>query len=81
MTAALANQRTPKTKTSIGGVNVSGFMIVSKSNVTGVSVAPAKKSKAPRTLAEANAWLLKNAKKVDAHAKASTKRLIGRDSV
>lgn len=64
--------------TCYGGENIGAFRVVRSVS----SVRPAKgKQRAPRTLAEANKWLLANAARVEAHAKASTKRLIGRDSV
>ncbi|MEK6701253.1 MAG: hypothetical protein AABZ53_03250 [Planctomycetota bacterium] len=44
------------------------------------TTSPAK-AKAALTIDQANAWLLKNAAKVDKHGKASTKRLLGRESV
>ena len=65
------------TTTSYGGENISGFRVIKTSAATSTR-APKKQSAA---LARANAWLLANGTKVDAHAKASTKRLIGREVV
>lgn len=64
-----------ETSTSFGGENVVGFRVIR------AYAAKSTGSKTKRTLREANLWLLQNAAKVDAHAKASTKRLIGRESV
>ncbi|MCX5691048.1 MAG: hypothetical protein NTV94_14890 [Planctomycetota bacterium] len=65
------------TTTSYGGENIMGFRIT-KSWAAQNTTAPTKQSPA---LARANAWLLDNNAKVAAHAKASTKCLIGRDAV
>ncbi len=75
-----ANTTSPMTAstTSYGGVNMVDFRVV---RFVSCSDSTRAKLRSRRTLAQANAWLLKNAAKVDAHAKASTKRLLGRDSV
>ena len=65
------------TTTSYGGENITGFR-VTKTTAASSTGRPTRQSAA---LAKANAWLLANSAKVDAHAKASTKRLIGQDSV
>ena len=75
--------------TSYGGESIVGFRVVSakfkSSAQSSVQSRPesraAKGSPKPASIAEMNRWLLKNAAKVDVHAKASTKRLIGRESV
>ena len=64
--------------TSYGGENIVGFRVV---RTISRAALPAGKKKVPGTLAAANKWLLENAVAVEAHAKASTKRLIGRDGV
>ena len=65
------------TTTSYGGENITGFR-VTKTIAAPSKIVPTNQSAA---LANANAWLLANGAKVDDHAKASTKRLIGRDVV
>ena len=71
--------------TSYGGESIVGFRVVSAKSQSSAQSRPesraAKGSPKPASIAEMNRWLLKNAAKVDAHAKASTKRLIGRESV
>jgi hypothetical protein len=76
----LAQIKSPKaeTTTSFGGENIVGFRVVRSESCTGTAKG---KKKLARTLAEANKWLMENAAKVDRHAKASTKRLIGRETV
>lgn len=64
--------------TSYGGENTFGFRVL---RTVACSDSAKGKKKLPRTLAGANEWLNANAAKVDAHAKASTQRLIRRDSV
>lgn len=68
--------------TSHGGESVGGFRIL-RSEACGVfqRKGAAKGTIGKRKLAEANRWLVEHAAKVDAHAKASTKHLIGRHSV
>ena len=68
--------------TSHGGECVGGFRIL-RSEACGVAQrkSASKRKIGKRTLAEANRWLVEHAAKADEHAKASTKRLIGRHSV
>ncbi len=75
----LAQATSPRLEatTSIGGEDVYGFRIIKAFVAKDTKV----KANRPRSLKESNAWLLKNAARVDAHAKASTKRLIDRDSI
>lgn len=64
--------------TSYGGENVHGFRVL---RVEVADRARVDTDSPPRSLVEANRWLLKNAAQVDAHARASTKRLTGRESL
>jgi hypothetical protein len=78
MTAVeLAKAQLPTTTTSYGGENIVGFRVTK--SFAAKRMGGTKKR--PRSLAQANAWLIANAARVDAHSKVSTKRLIGRDSV
>ena len=63
--------------TSCGGEHMLGFRVIRTMPESSESAQAAR----PRTLAQANAWLVANATRVDQHAKASTRRLIGRDTV
>lgn len=65
------------TTTSYGGENITDFRVTKATAASNTGRA----TKQSAALAKANAWLLANSGKVDAHAKASTKRLIGQDSV
>lgn len=68
--------------TSHGGECVGGFRILrSEAFIASQRTTAPKGKPGKRTLAEANRWLVAHAAKVDAHAKTSTKRLIGRSSV
>lgn len=64
--------------TSYGGENIVGFRVM---KAVSRSTAKSAKSASARSLRDANRWLIDNAARVDAHARASTKRLIGREAV
>ena len=72
-TLSLVSNKVTGAVTSVGGECCFGFRVVRSTGSQEVN--------APRTLAELNKWLVNNASKVDAHARASTKKLAGRSSL
>jgi hypothetical protein len=64
--------------TSYGGENIVGFRVIKQVTRTGGGTG---KRRAFGSIAGANKWLLANEPRVDAHAKESTRRLIGRESL
>lgn len=67
--------------TSYGGENVVGFRVVRTNVWSGRSRRPGRRSAKRRTVGELNRWLLENAAAVDAYARASSARLIGREGL
>lgn len=64
--------------TSYGGENMMRFRFILQVTRAGEG---SGKRRAFKSIVEANKWLLANEPRVDAHAKESTRRLIGRESL